>query len=687
MDLIYANANLKDIGVLQDYSLDMCYGDEDNTFEVTIQKYNIAMQGEEPITQDFILYIEFTEYGGRVDRIESDTKTGEITLIGRTWHGILNSFVIEPPSGYVYRTFNGTANEVLGEMLDLFSVLGDLFVVEAPLGMTELQVKDFEVRYEPMYDALLRMMEGINGKLKCQFKAGKVRLYITNADSYSSRYAFDPSQMPFKIGKTFNHINHLICLGQGNGVDRAVIHLFTDEQCTIQPYKRIDTPLEDSEYYLDKSQQVITGFDERTAIYDYPNAEIIENYKKLTGKPYDWEAAYHEKYYIKKVEDGEVKYELIPQTFGKRFEQVSGDMPRNWNVSDGYKDYYYYDTTDPDDPKFVKVDSLSTGTTVYKPMTAANGFTQTPKDWDDEYGTYYYYDAEEQKYKSIPAIESEAVDEITSLPNDWATSYGSYEYRVYNGAFYEYHNVPSISLTHYVKTTSQPEDWTTNSGRYYVYISSAPMEQYESVWSNNFLGAIDNVEDWNLWGFTSVSNAMSNGWLQPYQAQGVTYEYPAWHYDTYYVQVTDTYPPDFATVRNTYNGIFKRYTKKTAPPFTNSGVYFYKYSDVTPPWRGDGYYWKLVSENWEQIPAFEEGDYYYQVLDRIKELAEGGIDRLKELNNTDTLDISLELEGGYEVGDVIGATDDVTGETVSRTILRKIIKIKKDIVSIDYQVE
>ena len=61
--------------------------------------------------------------------------------------------------------------------------------------------------------------------------------------------------------------------------------------------------------------------------------------------------------------------------------------------------------------------------------------------------------------------------------------------------------------------------------------------------------------------------------------------------------------------------------------------------------------------------------------------------KFRELRDTSTLDISLELEAMYDVGDWVGGYDQVTKIEVSKPILRKIIKIKKDIVSIDYEVE
>ena len=71
----------------------------------------------------------------------------------------------------------------------------------------------------------------------------------------------------------------------------------------------------------------------------------------------------------------------------------------------------------------------------------------------------------------------------------------------------------------------------------------------------------------------------------------------------------------------------------------------------------------------------------------MAELVEAGIERLNDLRDTSTLDIDLELESQYDVGDIVGSIDNVTGIEVNKPILREIVKIKKDILSIEYQVE
>jgi hypothetical protein len=661
MDLIYADENFIDLGVLQDYSFDECFGDEDNSFECRVQKYNHVCD------QDYILYVEGKEYGGIIDRIESDTRTGEITYSGRSWYGVLNSYVITPPSGYAYRTFSGTANEVLAEMLELFD-MSNLFVVDVPNGVEDIDIDNFEVRYEPVYDALRRMMETCNGKLKCYYKRGHVHLYIVLLANYAVSDGFDASQVPFKVGTTYNNVNHLICLGQGEGVQRAVIHLFTDEGGGIQPYRRIENPQEDADYYLDTSQQVMTGIAEITDIFDYPSAEIIYNYKRLNSQPSDWTTQYYKKYYTGSLDsDGKPTYSLVEQKFIKKFKQLFGDAPKDWYVNDNYTNYYYIDDSDPDDPVFANVRGLSDSlaTPVYIPMDTAHGFEEAPKDWDTDYSSYYKWSDAHQEYQSVEGVSKLKEEQILSMPADWKGNYGLYSTRTWNGYMWIYTAVPPRKAQRFKLQTEKPTDWDTNFRNYhYIY--------YDKTLTSGH-------------GYSKVSAGLRDGDLK-LKKDGTL----KWKKNLFYTMEEYDVAPTFKKIQRQHEstgGIWKVTEYKEAPPFVNDGSYFYKDYVRTPAWNGNGYYWELISDHWEDIPTFANNTYYYQVEDRMAELVEAGIERLNDLRDTSTLDIDLELESQYDVGDIVGSIDNVTGIEVNKPILREIVKIKKDILSIEYQVE
>ena len=692
MLLIYADEQLNDIGVLQDYSFDECFGDDDNTFELKVQTANHVCH------EGYYIYIEFTEYGGIIDRIESDTKKGEVTYVGRTWHGILNSFVIEPPSGQMYRTFYGTANQVLGQMLSLFNLNGLFTVDNASTPNDEIiQINNFQCRYEKMYDAIRRMTNDNNGKFRCYFRNGHVYIYTRLLVNYSQIEEFDTSQVPFQVGETYNQVNHLICLGQGNGADRAVIHLFIKDN-GIQPYKLVDNPIKDSQYILDKRNQYYTGLDEITEIYDYPNAEIITNYERLTQEPADWKANYYKKYY---QEDSATKdYALVPQNFVKLFDQVVGEIPPDWAVDNGYQKYYYIDYTDPNDPKYtnVRAKASSQVTPSWEPMTPQYGYDTAPPNWNDSFSAYYTWSDTDQTHVSVKGTQEQTVQYYTidQKPNDWGDRYSQYSKRYQQGQEYMYRSIQGLQCYYMELQEQQPTDWTTNYWDYYFYndqkglVMKFKRADNGKTFSYTFNKKIMKQAPKTYMTIQELKTLFESvtvlTWDSAFYGQPVI-----WEAKKYYTETTQTVAPLWEDAWNDHDGvetgIYKVSTVTVAPPFVNDGRYYNKVLNTTPDWYGDGRFWKLVDEHYEKIPVFGEGTYYAQVVDRMKTLVEGGVTKLKKLCDTSSLNVDLELTEDYDVGDIIGSIDEVTGIRVNKFILRKIIKIKKGILSVEHQVE
>lgn len=74
----------------------MAFGSDENNFECTVAaSNNVCKSG-------YYLYIENTEYGGIIDSIEVDTQYETVIYKGRTWHGILESQVLQPDDNQDY---------------------------------------------------------------------------------------------------------------------------------------------------------------------------------------------------------------------------------------------------------------------------------------------------------------------------------------------------------------------------------------------------------------------------------------------------------------------------------------------------------------------------------------------------------------------------------------------------------
>lgn len=255
MDLIYMNNDKEDEGIVRDYTMDLEYGgNSDNDFECVVNIQNhICKDG-------YFLYYENTEYGGIVDDICVDTDADSVTYKGRTWHGILNSKIIEPDAGQDYLVLNGEANQVIARLLTRLG-LGSLFKAsteDSKIGISNYQMN----RYVGGYDGIRKMLHDNYAKLVIRFSRGIVTVSAVPIVDYSKDEQFDTDQIDFTVEKHYRQTNHLICLGTGDLRDRQVLHLYTDSHGVIGTTK------------------VLTGINEVTDIYDYPNAESLEELRQ-----------------------------------------------------------------------------------------------------------------------------------------------------------------------------------------------------------------------------------------------------------------------------------------------------------------------------------------------------------------------------------------------------------------------
>lgn len=246
MDLIYTNANRIDQGVLKSHALDLSYGASENDLEITL--------GADESVLEFgsMLYMEGTEYGGVIDGIKVSTNGKTIVYKGRTWHGILNSKIIEPDSGEDYLIVSGEANVVLSTLIDRLGLSGLFAVVNEPSG---INISKYQFhRYCMGYDGLLDMLADSNAKLKFTWKDRLVYLSAEPIVDYTNA-PIDGDIATLAVEQYSKKVNHLICLGKGELASREVIHLYVDQ------FGRIG----DVQYY--------TGIEEITDKYENTNAE------------------------------------------------------------------------------------------------------------------------------------------------------------------------------------------------------------------------------------------------------------------------------------------------------------------------------------------------------------------------------------------------------------------------------
>ena len=280
LELIYTNAKMEDEGILDSVDFDISFGEDENDFEFTVPTDTYKLEAGSYI------YAVDTEIGGIVDDVKKDTAAASVTYHGRSWHGILNSKVIEPDAGQSHHVVSGDANTIIDNLIQRLS-LGALFeAVNEPSGIV---ISNYQFdRYTKAYAGLWKMLRKNEGKLKFRFNGRKVVLSAEPRIDYSQSDDITSSQFEFVIKKIYKPVNHLICLGKGELAERTVIHLYADEDGNISTTQSIfgldeiedvyeNSSSEDEElldYGMDKFKELLSqssadvGFDNVDEIYD-----------------------------------------------------------------------------------------------------------------------------------------------------------------------------------------------------------------------------------------------------------------------------------------------------------------------------------------------------------------------------------------------------------------------------------
>lgn len=255
--------------------VDLDVGDT-NDFEINtaVSKYDA-----ERIGYGCKIFIPGTEYGGIIGDIESNTNEEKVVMRGRTWRGMLQYKVVEPPAGQDHLVLSGELNTAIRTLIgDRF---GDLMVIpEVDTGIT---IKSWQVdRYVTLYDALQKLVSNYGCRLQIQYvqpeglEYGYVTVQAAPTKDYSEQLEYSQEEgIHVTVRDRRNGVNHLVCVGQGENQDRIVLHLYVQRDGSIGK----------TQYY--------TGLDEISAVYDYSSAEAdkleedgtkqlkeLQNYKK-----------------------------------------------------------------------------------------------------------------------------------------------------------------------------------------------------------------------------------------------------------------------------------------------------------------------------------------------------------------------------------------------------------------------
>ena len=250
--MILLDDDLHEVGFVDvDFDIEIGLSDSPNDFEfntATIQKL-----------KPHAWYIEGTEYGGIVEYRESSTEYNYEVLKGFTWRGYLAKAIILPPSGSNYKVVSGDANTIISGILS--GVLGGFFTV--PSTSSGLTITNYQFPlYCTVLDGLELMLEkyGYRLKISCVKDGATIKVQVEAVQAIQVEGTWNAdNRIPMKFIKDDMGINHLICAGEGKLQNRVRLDLYINQNGEVST----------TQYY--------TGFAERTAFYDYGNAESTDD--------------------------------------------------------------------------------------------------------------------------------------------------------------------------------------------------------------------------------------------------------------------------------------------------------------------------------------------------------------------------------------------------------------------------
>lgn len=243
MELIYTDEACTDRGVLRCASGDFSVGVE-NTWSLDVPLSC-------PLREGCLVYVDGTELCGVVDDYETVTGSTVATVSGRTAQGVLSTNITCPPPGSDRLAVSGDANECIAAVLANVGLGLPFQVAGKPSGVRVDHELD---RFANAYEGITSMLAASGAKLSVEASGGRVTL---GAEPMRNAIGYDGETSRVRVRRS-RAVNHLVCLGSGELQDRAVVHLYADEQGRVGTTQRI------------------FGLGHMAAVYDYNNADEQE---------------------------------------------------------------------------------------------------------------------------------------------------------------------------------------------------------------------------------------------------------------------------------------------------------------------------------------------------------------------------------------------------------------------------
>lgn len=304
VDVIYTDAMGREQGTLAWCEGDFLIGDYNN-FELKVPPLDGLVEG-------CYLMIEGLEYGGVIDGIEIDTEEKYMTVSGRTWHGIMASSIVCPPSGSSHLTVSGDANTIIANLIERQG-LG--FCLAAPTQASGITVSNYSFeRYTDMYSAIRNMLMSVAARCSIAYD-GRIRRAVVSAVERKSD-TIDSDKAGFVVSSK-RPVNHLIGLGQGEGASRAVVHAYADAKGNVG------------------TTQKLFGIAENTRKYENVNVDSTRLLEETLDKLKEYQEGLLSCQMKDTVDSAYNIDDLVSATYAKRNITVSSRITRKQAVIDG----------------------------------------------------------------------------------------------------------------------------------------------------------------------------------------------------------------------------------------------------------------------------------------------------------------------------------------------------------------
>ncbi len=255
--LLYTDTSFRDIGVTRRYSLKLSFGCRGNN------SFSLSTGADLELSKRSLAYLPGTELGGiiRGPGSSSDGRSSHRVYMGTTWAGILDEHFLCPDEGASHITVSGDLANIV-EMLLCREGLDELF---APGDISGISVPAMQLdRFCSLYEGLRSIYRVLDCRPTFRREsAGKTLIGCASRQSVVSDGTNATSG--FTIQRLYP-VNHLVCLGKGEGVDRIVVHLFANAQGFVS---RVQT---------------LFGLDEVERKYDFSTAEEDDLIERGTEK-------------------------------------------------------------------------------------------------------------------------------------------------------------------------------------------------------------------------------------------------------------------------------------------------------------------------------------------------------------------------------------------------------------------